>query len=227
MDYFWDDWGADEWSTAIGVGAQVGSAWLQSDAAKDAAKATASAAGQAADTSLQATREAIESQEKMYQTNLALQEPWREVGTGALYETWQLMHDPEAFQKSPYYDFLQAEGLQAIDRAASAAGELNSGERSKDLMRFGQGLASGQFQNYLNNLTTLSGMGQGSTDVLTQAGQQTGQNISDIQQQSGVNLGNLAMQAGNARASNYTNQGNVWGNALNNVGGLAYLYGTR
>ncbi|KKK74367.1 hypothetical protein LCGC14_2884500, partial [marine sediment metagenome] len=53
--------------------------------------------------------------------------------------------DYSAFYKSPGYDFRFQEGTRAIDRSAAARGQLMSGGIVRELTRYGQGLASSEF----------------------------------------------------------------------------------
>jgi hypothetical protein len=87
----------------------------------------------------------------------------------------------------------------------------------KGAQRFGQDLASQEYQNafqryqtnrsnQLNPLGTLMASGQGATNMLSGAAGQLG-----------TQLGENAMGAGNARASRYINQANAYTDALSGV----------
>jgi hypothetical protein len=94
----------------------------------------------------------------------------------------------------------------------------------KGVQRFGQDLASQEYQNAfnryqversarLNPLQSLMGSGQSATNVLTGAAGQMGQNQAS-------NIYN----AGAARASGYIGQANALNTALGQVGGIATNY---
>jgi len=89
----------------------------------------------------------------------------------------------------PGFQFEQAQGINAIQNAASASGQLNSGNLLQGLNEYGQGVAQKYYQNYLGNLNTLS--------------------------QAGTSLTNTAMQGatnvGNSTANAYTNLGEYTG----------------
>lgn len=122
----------------------------------------------------------------------------------------------EAFKKyqdSTGYQFRLGQGTQAIDRSAASRGGLNSGATLKALDRYGQGIGSAEFGNYLGQLGTLAGFGQSTTRDVGQQGIQTGQLI-----------GNNVMNAANARGTAYQNQANAWGDGLNQLGGIAGYY---
>ena len=53
----------------------------------------------------------------------------------------------DQFQQDPGYAFRQAEGMKALERSASARGNLLSGATMKGIQRFGQDLASQEYQN--------------------------------------------------------------------------------
>lgn len=67
------------------------------------------------------------------------------------------------YQTSPGYDWMMGQGVEALDRSAAARGMLNSGRASKDLLRFGEGLASQDYNNYLGNLSNLGNQGYNAT----------------------------------------------------------------
>jgi hypothetical protein len=61
-----------------------------------------------------------------------------------------------AFQTSPGYQFNLDQGLEAINRRRAAGGMLNSGNADADAQRFGAGLASGEYNNWLSGLSGLN-----------------------------------------------------------------------
>ena len=186
----------------------------------------------------QAARDANAAQEKMFAEQNRLQEPFRQGGLTAQNEIMQLLGiggDKAAagygslgkafgasdFQQDPGYAFRQSEGMKALERSAAARGNLLSGSTLKGVQRFGQDLASQEYQNAfnryqversakLNPLQSLMGSGQSATNVMTSAAGQVGQNEAS-------NLYN----AGQARASGYVGQANALSNALGQVGAIA------
>lgn len=54
------------------------------------------------------------------------------------------------FQEDPGYQWRLGQGVEAIERSAAARGGRESGRTQKDLMEFGQGLASQEYQNAYN-----------------------------------------------------------------------------
>jgi hypothetical protein len=91
------------------------------------------------------------------------------------------------FALDPGYAFRQSEGIKGLGRSASARGGVLSGGALKDITRFGQELASQEFQNAFNRaqteraarLNTLGGIsssGQSASNVMTGAAGQYGSN---------------------------------------------------
>lgn len=116
----------------------------------------------------------------------------------------------EGFQASPGYQFRLDEGIKAAERSAAARGLLGSGGTLKALQRYGEGLASSEYENYANALRSMAGIGQTSTQATSAAGQAAAQGIS-----------NAFTNAGNARASSYETTGKAITGGINN---LMYAY---
>ena len=211
-------------SDVLKVGGSLVGGILGSSSAKKAAKAQE-----------QLSREGLALQERMFNRQIELQEPFRQGGLTAQNQILQLLGiggDQNApgygslaqpfgtaqFQQDPGYAFRQAEGMKALERSAAARGGLLSGSTMKGIQRFGQDLASQEYQNAfnryqverankLNPLQSLMGSGQSSANVLTGAAGQYGQ--------TGANtLANI----GDVRASGYMGSANALSNALSGIG---------
>jgi hypothetical protein len=187
-------------------------------------------ANKAAKAQLQGAREGAAAEREMFERQVQLQEPFRQVGVNALPELVEASrYTPfgmEQFQTDPGYGFRLKEGLRALENSAAARGGLLSGNTMRGITRYGQGLASDEFSDAfnryqiernarLNPLQALAGVGQTSTNTLSNAAGQLGGSLS-----------NLAVGAGNARASGYAGMANALaggiGQAYNNYqGGLA------
>lgn len=217
-------------AAGIGAAASIGGGLMASSAAKKASRAQ-----------VQASQDANAAQERMFAEQNRLQEPFRQGGLTAQNEIMQLLGiggDQTAagygslgksfgmsdFEQDPGYAFRQAEGMKALERSAAARGNLLSGSTLKGVQRFGQDLASQEYQNAfnryqvnrsnkLNPLQSLMGSGQSATNVMTSAAGQAGQNQAS-------NLYN----AGQARASGYVGSANALNNALGQVGSIATNY---
>jgi hypothetical protein len=124
------------------------------------------------------------------------------------------------FQQDPGYEFRLQEGLKAIERSAASRGTVLSGGMLKEIQRFGQGLASQEFQNAynrfqqnratrFNQLANFSGVGQVTAQQLGERGAQTATNIGNL-------LVGGATAAAAARASGYQN----WANTVQNISNI-------
>lgn len=126
------------------------------------------------------------------------------------------------YEADPGYQFRLSEGMKALDRSAAARGGLLSGATLKGAQRFGQGLASDEYQNAFNRYQTnqgniynrlagISGVGQTATQALQQAGQSYGAGAGNLAMSNAANQGNALLAAGQARASAYQGLGGALG----------------
>ena len=170
-------------------------------------------AKKAADTQAEAMDRATAAGERMFNRQVELQEPFRQVGVNALPDLVAAsQYTPfgmEQFQADPGYGFRLKEGIRALENSAAARGGLLSGNALRGITRFGQGLASEEFDkafnrhqagfaSKLNPLQALAGVGQTSANTLSNAAGQYGQNLA----QGAATMGNI-------RASSYMNQANA------------------
>lgn len=176
------------------------------------------ASSQAAKTQARAAREGAAAQERMFNRQVELQEPFRQAGVNALPELVAASrYDPftmERFQADPGYGFRLKEGLRAIENSALARGMGQSGATLRGLTRYGQELGAEEFTNAfnryqaeraarLNPLQSLTGMGQTAANTLSNEAGQYGQ----------AQAANAAAM-GNIRASGYINTANALTGAL-------------
>ena len=187
---------------------------------------------QAARAQKSAADRAARTQTEMFNRQVELQEPFREAGLTAQNRLMTLLglEGGEAgaadfgryardfgmsdFEADPGYGFRMSEGMKALERSSAARGGLLSGTTLKGIQRFGQDLASNEYQNafnryyaarnaQLNPLQGILGQGQSSTNVLTGAAGEAGRGIGAAQ-----------MGAGAARASGYAAGTNALTGAL-------------
>jgi hypothetical protein len=122
----------------------------------------------------------------------------------------------DEFRSSPDYQFAFDEGINALDRSAAARGGLRGGGYARELTRYGQGMASQQFNTYANRLSSLAGIGQAATGSVAAAGAQSASGISNSLMMGGQMQGNALQNAATARASGYAGIGNAATGAANN-----------
>lgn len=223
----------------ISTGAAIlGSSVIGAASAKSAANTQASAADRAA-----------ELQRQQFEQTRADQEPWRQAGINALGVMQQTAGNVpgafkfgmDQFQQDPGYAFRLSEGQKALDRTAAARGGLISGGALKAAQRYGQDMGSQEYQNAFNRAYTgygtdvarenqlynrqaaMAGIGQTSTNLMNQAGQNYATNAGNMitggaaaQGAGQVGMAN-AVTGGLGTYLNYT-QGNALLNALQNRG---------
>jgi hypothetical protein len=204
--------------------ASVGSGLMAARGAKKAGRAQTKAAERSADRLEAANRRQEELQEPFRQAGLtAQQEIMKLLGVGGDatapgYGSMAKQFGMDQFQQDPGYAFRQSEGMKALERSASARGNLLSGSTMKGIQRFGQDLASQEYQNAfnryqveraarLNPLQSLMGSGQSAANVMTSAAGNLGQGLAQSE-----------LAAGQARASGYVGQANALAGALQGVG---------
>ena len=183
----------------------VGSAVIGLVGSQKASQAQQSAASQATD-----------AQGAMFERQVELQEPFRQAGLkgqNRLLEYLGLDGDkgaagygkyataeftPEKFQTDPGYAFRMSEGMKALERSAAARGGLLSGATLKGTQRYGQDLASQEYQNAFNRYQAER------TGTLNPY-----QALAGVAQSSANTLGQQAGAYGNAMASNIIGSGNA------------------
>ena len=182
------------------------------NAAKKAADAQRNALTGATDAHTAANDEALALQKFMFDAQMEMQMPWYEAGSWALGEMRSGIEsgkwDPGEFEftfdeSDPSYKWRFDQGEQAVNRGAVNRGGMLSGRAAKELTRYGQGMASTEYQNEFNrDLTT----------------HQTNANrlINDYNMYAGMsNTGRLAANQIGVFGQNYANQG---GNLILNNG---------
>jgi hypothetical protein len=203
------------------------------------------AASKAADTQAAAADRAAELQAEQYRQTREDQAPYRQAGYNALAEMQRTAGNvPGAFkfgagdyQADPGYAFRLSEGQKALDRSAAARGGLISGGALRAAQRYGQEMGSQEFGNAYNRALTgyntgvasenqlynrqagLAGIGQTSTNLVGQAGQNYATTAGNLM--TGAGAAQAAGQVGVANAVtgglgtylNY-NQGNALLDAL-------------
>jgi len=192
----------------------------------------ARASRRAADAQVASAAESARLQREMFDRQVQLQEPFRQGGITGQNRIMELLgiggnasagdygrygrdFGMNDFEADPGYAFRLAEGNKALERSAAARGMVLSGSMFKGVQRYGQDMASQEYQNafnryqtnrsnQLNPLQSLMGAGQTATNQLTGA-------AGDL----GRSLGENELGAGNARASGYIGQANAYTNAIN------------
>ena len=181
----------------------------------------ANASRKAASTQAAAADRASEAQERMFERNVELQEPWRKAGETALNKLIPLATEytpfgMSQFQADPGYGFRMSEGMKALERGAAARGGLLSGATLKGIQRFGQDLASQEYTNAFNRYQTERAARLQPLQSLAGVGQTTAQQIGEAGMRTAQNVGETLTSGAAARASGYVGSANALTGALGN-----------
>lgn len=235
-------------AVAIGGSAIVGAigsargASAVADSSAESARISAESSERVAGMQLGASREANAMQMAMYNQTRADQAPWRIAGEGALkrieeFPDFSFNAEEFNFMQDPSYDWRLSQGVEALDRSASARGNVLSGGQQKAITEYGQDMASQEYSNAFNrhmseqqfdyntaigehniNLgkeQSLAGLGQSSTNALASAGSSTANSMANNTMSGASNAGN-AITSGTNQIVNATNtagqaQADMWG----------------
>lgn len=171
------------------------------------------ASSNAADAQLQGSRESTAAQERMFNRQVELQEPWRKAGEQALNKLIPLTDyqkfGMEQFTADPGYAFRLSEGQKALDRQAAARGGLISGSALKAATRYGQDMGSQEYTNAFNRYQTERAAQLQPLQSLAGVGQTSANTLSNAAANLGAVQGANAIGAGNARASAYVGGANA------------------
>lgn len=193
------------------MGSFSGEGYAQAAATKEAGKLAAKASIYAANI-----------QRDQYNQTRADMAPWLQAGGRALGTLEEkITAGPGEYEKSKDYDFLMEQGTQARERSAAARGGLMGGAEQKELTRFGQGLASQDYDKWLarwyQSLTPYQSMAN--------VGQTTGNQLGTLGAYGAAQQGNFINQAGQYQAAGYLgaaqsigNQNSSNMNVLNQIG---------
>ena len=219
----------------------IGSSLLGGFAANRAGESQADAATRAAQIQAEASRYAADLQQKQYDQNVARQQPFYQAGVNALPELVQASRytpfGQEQFQADPGYAFRMSEGMKALERSAAARGGLLSGATLRGTQRYGQDLASQEYQNAFNRYQTertntlnpfqsLAGVAQTSANTLGGQAGAYGANVGNLMSATGASNANALLAGGNARASAYQGYGTAAGQAIQGINSFFRNQGT-
>jgi hypothetical protein len=267
---------------AIGGSALIGAysanqaSKAQSRAAGEATQAQRDISGQQMDIQSQIADKQLALQREQYLKQLELNEPFRQGGlTGQNMLLAQLQGGPYAsakfggvagydpasamrnfgagdFQADPGYAFRLSEGMKALDRTAASRGGLLSGATLRGAQRYGQDLASQEYQNAFNRyqanrglqaqeygnafnrfqtertntlapLQSLAGVGQSATQQAQQAAQNYATGATNTYGNLGSGQTSALANFGNVQGSNIIGSGNA--RASGYIGGANAISG--
>lgn len=211
-------------SAVIGAGASLFGASKASKSAKDAAKEQT-----------KATYAAIAAEKDALNKQIALQEPFREVGVNALSQyagAAAPSYTPfgmNQFNADPGYQFRMSEGVKALERSAAARGLLSSGSTLKGITGYGQDLASQEYQNaftrYMAETQRMREERMAPLEYQIGLGQAAASGQAANIGTSAGSTSNLLTGLGNIGAARSIAQGNAYTGAANNIMGMASQVG--
>ena len=216
-------------AAAVGAGASIYSANQAANAQKEGIAASTAA------------------QQKAYEDQKALQEPFRQGGMAAQNQLLTYLglnpggdsglsvnpNDPNFgkyskdfsmadYQADPGYAFRLQQGMKSLEQSAAARGGLLSGSTLRGVTDYSQGMASQEYGNAYNRYQTNRANQLNPLQSLMGAGQSSANTLTSAAGQLGQGLAQGAAATGSANASSYMNTGNALTNALS--GGLnAYM----
>jgi len=191
------------------------------------AVASSSAAKKAAKSQDRASDAAIGESARQYDQTREDHLPYLEAGKqalGTLASENNVPLDLSKIQMDPGYEFARQQGQQGIDRQTAAAGGRISGAALKAASQYNNNVATQGYSaaygranqartDRLNRLAALAGVGQTATNNIGALGAQTAANNSQMLINQGNNAGAAALA-----------QGNIWGNAGNQIAAAAGNY---
>ena len=195
-------------------------------------------ANKAADTQSANAQRVAQMQQDQYKQTREDLSPYRAIGTDAsgrltsrLSElTTPISVNPDDFQNSDYYKFLETQGQRGVTNSAAARGLGSSGAALKGAAAFSKGLASTEWQNNFNmqraNQTDAFSRLKSLVDTGQNASAQTGSAGQAAAQAAGTALTGGA----NAEAAAANKTGTSLANMASNIGGYAAyqgLYGNK
>ncbi len=209
----------------------------------------ASSSEKAAKAQIVAAQIAAQQQQKMFDKQVELQEPFRQGGltsqnrlmtllglapaagsgltvdqTGPEFGKYARDFSMADYQADPGYEFRMSEGMKALERSAAARGGLMSGATMKGITRFGQDQASQEYQNAFNRYQVNRSNQLNPLQSMMGSGQTSANTLTSAAGQLGQGLAQSAVAQGAARASGYMNQANALTNALGGAGNQFMMY---
>lgn len=215
--------GSGGWlDTLINVGGDLLGSYLAGDAAHDAGRTQAAAAAAA-----------IAEERRQYDQNREDLAPYRNAGGTAIGQLSAGTVDGGDFNrdftmadftKDPGYQFRMDEGSRALQGANAATLGVQNGRTERELERYGQDYASGEYSNAynrfnadrntrFNRLASIAGVGQTATNTGITSGNAITGSVAD-----------LTLDRANAQAAGRVGQANAYGQGLES---LANFYRTR
>jgi hypothetical protein len=188
-------------------------------------------ANKAANAQVQGTREAIASQEKMFNIQNEQQKPYREAGYSALsdisgmkpYLTHQFGQEDFQAGIDPSYNWRLQQGNLATTNLANRAGGAIGGNALQGLTDYGQNAASQEFGNAFNRYQTQRSNIYNTLASIAGIGQTAQGQTSQLAQNVANNIGQAQIGGANAAAGGIVGGANALSGGLQNYGNMQYI----
>lgn len=173
------------------------------------AEAQSEAIESAAGTSAAASDRAAALQREMWQKGLELQQPFYDVGLGALPDLQKAIQGGYDFQESPAAKYAFTTGGRELMRGLGARGLAGSGLAPVKLAELKSGIYASDYDKQIARLSGLVDIGRGTASGLSALGQQYGTTAGNIYVGAGENAANAALAQGRNQASLYQGLGQM------------------
>jgi hypothetical protein len=206
-------------SSVVQGGVGLANTLIQSNANRNAINAQRDAAAQ---------QNAL--QKAQYDQTRADNAPWRAAGESALAKLSGLLQDGSLSSRfagkldnEAGYQFAKQEGMRAVDNSASARGGIG-GAALKAGARFAENNANNFYNDAFNRWNTENTGTYNRLSNMAGLGQVANQQVGAAGQNYANQSGNALIGLGNANAAAGINQGNIYGNLLNQGAALGNQY---
>lgn len=159
---------------------------------------------------------ALQQQKKMYDEQMARQEPFYQQGITSLADYAKMLKGGYDMKESPAAQYELQQGTKTMNRQLAGRGMLGGGTAANRLTELSAGIGARDWQNQYSRLVDSLKLGTGSAASMGQSGQVYGNQVG----QGASGISNTAMNLGNNLTSLYANYANTMGkNMGRNVGG--------
>lgn len=176
------------------------------------ASVSSSASSEAANKAAQTQMLALMMQKKMYDEQMARQQPFYEQGISSLEDYAKMLKGGYDMKQSPAAQYELEQGTKAMNRQLAARGMSGGGIAARRLAELSGGVAARDWQNQYSRLVDSLKLGTGASASMGQSGQYYGNQIgqgasslSDIYMQNALNqIGSAGLYS--TAAQNLANQ---------------------
>lgn len=190
------------------------------------ASVSSSASSDAADKAAQTQMYALMMQKKIYDEQMARQQPFYEQGISSLEDYAKMLKGGYDMKQSPAAQYELEQGTKALNRQLAARGMSGGGIAARRLAELSGGVAARDWQNQYSRLVDSLKLGTGASASMGQSGQYYGNQIGHgASSLSDIYLQNARNQLGSAGL--YSTAAQNLANQMSNSGATAASIGMR